>query len=89
MARGRSKHTLYFMIRSFVVGNINAAMLLGVVYILGSINVVQTFFLGIILFTISLVISRLFETQIEFATKKILRYLDKNKKVKNFILKYF
>lgn len=89
MARGQGKHTLYFIIRSWLMSNINAVLLLSIVFVLGSINFWQTIVIGVVLFIVSLAISRLFETQMEHATKKIMKYLDKHKKIKNLILKNF
>jgi len=45
--------------------------------------------LGILIFTISLALSRLLDTQLRAATKTIITYLESHKGLRNAILKYF
>jgi hypothetical protein len=86
--RESAKATLHFIVRSCFMGLMNSLMLLSIVYVLGSINTVQVFFIGIILFIATLVITRLFSKQIEKATHITLKYLDRHQRIRGFILKY-
>ncbi|HKZ45186.1 MAG TPA: hypothetical protein VJ343_00605 [archaeon] len=86
--KAKGMDTLYFIVRSWLMGLINSVMLLSIVYALGSINTIQTFIIGIFLFIITLFITRFFQKQINKTTYVVLRYLDKWKWLKNFILKY-
>lgn len=58
-------------------------------FILGSITFLQTLIVGAFAFITSLAASRLFEKQIDESTKLVLKHLDRHKKIKAFILKYF
>jgi hypothetical protein len=83
------EHRLYFVVRSWLMGYVGAAILFGIVFILGSINFIQTVLISTFAFFASLVISRLFDKQIEKAVEKILKILDRNQKIKNLIVKHF
>lgn len=80
------EHRLYFIVRSWLMGYVGAAILFVTVLILGSINFIQTVILSTIAFVASLVVSRLFDKQIAGLVKKILKFLDKNQRVKCIII---
>lgn len=80
---------LYFIIRSFVMSQIAGALFLIIVYFLGAVNFVQAIIIGIFQFVASLVLSRLFDVQIGKVIGKSLNLLNKYKKAKKLILKYF
>lgn len=80
---------LYFIVRAYLMGCVGGIIFPLIVFILGSINFIQTIVIGFFVFVASLVISRAFESYIERATRKILSFLDRNRRIKRFILKYF
>jgi hypothetical protein len=87
--RREEERRLYFIIRSWLMGYVGAAILFGACLILGSINFVQTVTLSTFAFFTSLVISRLLDKKIEFAVRKILNFLNRNQKIKNLIVNHF
>lgn len=80
---------LYFIIRSFLMGLIGTAITLLVVWFLGTINVYGAIILGMFVFVISLIITRLFDAQIVRATKSIVRRLASRKTIRDFVMKHF
>ncbi|MCS7105699.1 MAG: hypothetical protein NZ942_00025 [Candidatus Aenigmarchaeota archaeon] len=83
------KERLYFIVRSYIMGCIGGVIFPAIVFVLGRINWVQSIIIGTFVYIVSLVISRVFEKQIDKVTKKILLRLSKHEKIKNFILRYF
>ncbi|MFH8086774.1 MAG: hypothetical protein QW609_03070 [Candidatus Aenigmatarchaeota archaeon] len=88
MAKSQEER-LYFIVRSYLMGCIGGIIFPAIVFVLGRINWVQSIIIGTFVYIISLAISRVFERQIDNITKKILVRLNKHKRIKNFILKYF
>jgi hypothetical protein len=80
---------LYFIIRSFLMGLISAAVTYLIVWYLGSINVFQSIIIGTFVFVLSLVVTRIFDTQITQASKKIVDIMASHRAVRDFIMKYF
>ena len=78
---------LYFVIRSVIMGLISALITFIVVWFLGTVQVTQVILLGLFVFIVALVVSRLFDKQIVEASKKIITILDKHKRLRTFILK--
>jgi len=78
---------LYFVVRSVLMSLISALIYFVVVLYLGSIDAVQAAFLGVFVFVVALVASRLFDKQIVTASKKIIRYLKKHERLKTFVLR--
>jgi hypothetical protein len=79
---------LYFVVRSAIMSLISALITLTIVGYLGSINMVQAVFLGIFLFVATLVVSRLFDKQIVYVSKKIVSRLSRHKRASGFALKH-
>ena len=86
LTRSVRTQRLYFIIRAATMSLISALITLIVVLYLGTINVTQAVLLGILVFAIALITSRLFDKQIIQTTKKIIHQLNKHKKLRNFIL---
>ena len=86
---GREEKRLYFIIRAWFMSLIGAVLFLGIVYIMGIIDFIQTVVFGIFVFIASLVISRLFDSPIEELVERILEFLEGHKTLKKFILKCF
>jgi hypothetical protein len=80
---------LYFIIRSFLMGLISASVTYLVVWYLGSINVISSIIIGSSAFVFSLGVTRLFDTQITQATKKIVDLMTNHRAIRDFIMKHF
>lgn len=80
---------LYFVLRSIFMGFISAFITFTVILYLGTIDFVQAIFLGIFVFTFSLMFSRLFDTQIVFVSMKIIRFLEKHDRIRSIVLRTF
>ena len=80
---------LYFIIRSYIMGQIGAAVTFLFILFVGSIDAVGMFVFGIFVFVFSLVITRLFEVQITIATKKIVEIMASHRTVRDFIMNHF
>jgi ABC-type transport system involved in cytochrome bd biosynthesis fused ATPase/permease subunit len=78
---------LYFVVRSVLMSLISALIFFLVVLYLGAIDAVQAAFLGVFVFVVALVVSRLFDKQIVTASKKIISFLNKHKRARTFVLK--
>jgi hypothetical protein len=80
---------LYFVIRSFIMGLISAGISAIFLLYFGSINLTLGLVLGIGGFILSLVISRLFDTQIVKLTTRIVSFLNGHKSLRNFMISHF
>ncbi len=78
---------LYFVIRATIMGLMSALITFIVVWYLGMIDVAEAVFLGIFVFVVSLVVSRLFDKQIVRVSKKIVNFLNKHRRLRTFVLK--
>jgi hypothetical protein len=82
-------HRLYFIIRSFLMGILSAAVTYLIVWYLGSINVIGSIIIGTFVFVLSLAVTRIFDTQITHATKKIVELMSSHRAIRDFIMKHF
>jgi len=80
---------LYFIIRSFLMATISSLITIGFVSYLGKIGAPEAIIIGMIVFVISLVITRLFDAQIIKATKSIVMRLGSHRTVRDFIMNHF
>ena len=80
---------LYFIIRSFIMGQIGAVVTVLFILYFGSIDVIKGFFIGIFVFVFSLVITRLFDAQITQVTKKVVVYMAGHRAARDFIMNHF
>lgn len=78
---------MYFVVRSVLMSLISALIYFLVVLYFGTIDAVQAAFLGVFVFVVALVASRLFDKQIVKVSKKIIQYLNKYKRLRTFVLK--
>jgi ABC-type transport system involved in cytochrome bd biosynthesis fused ATPase/permease subunit len=78
---------LYFVVRSVLMSFISALIYFIVVLYFGTIDAVQAAVLGVFVFIVALVVSRLFDKQIVTVSKKIIRFLNKYRKTRTFVLK--
>jgi ABC-type transport system involved in cytochrome bd biosynthesis fused ATPase/permease subunit len=78
---------LYFVVRSVLMSLISALIYFTVVLYFGTVDAVQAAFIGVFVFVVALVVSRLFDKQIVRVSKKIIQYLNKYKRVRTFVLK--
>jgi len=80
---------LYFIIRSFLMGLVSAVVTYLIIGYLGSINVIGSIIIGSFAFIFSLASTRLFDTQITKATKKIVELMANHRAIRDFIMKHF
>jgi hypothetical protein len=80
---------LYFIIRSFLMGLISAAVTYLIIGFLGSINVVGSIIIGTFAFVFSLAVTRLFDAQITQVTKKIVDLMASHRAIRDFTMKHF
>jgi hypothetical protein len=80
---------LYFIIRSFIMGEIGAAATFLFIWYIGSIDAITGFIFGIFVFLLTLVTTRLFDVQITKATKKIVEIMVSHRTVRDFIMNHF
>jgi hypothetical protein len=71
------------------MGLIGTMITLAVVTLLGTINVYEALALGIIIFAISLIISRYFDKAVMKVTKSIVLFLASHEKTRSFVLEHF
>jgi hypothetical protein len=80
---------LYFIIRSFIMGEIGGAATFLFIWYMGHVNAIENFEFGIIVFVLTLVITRLFDAQITKATKKIVELMANHRTIRDFIMNHF
>ena len=79
---------IHSIIRSLLLALVAAAILLPVLVMVDSLNLIQNILLAVPIFVSGLVITRLLDTQIIKATKKTVKYLSKNKRLRHFLMDY-
>jgi len=80
---------LYFIIRSALMSILGAVVTFLYVWFFGEIGVALAVIMGVLIFIIGLIVTRLFDTQIIKATKYIVRRLSYHKKIREFIMNHF
>jgi hypothetical protein len=79
---------LYFVIRSFIMGILSAALTFGFILVFGAINLPLEIILGIVSFVFALTVSRLFDEQLVKLTRSIIEFLGNHKSIRNFIINH-
>ena len=79
---------LYFVVRSFIMGILSAALTFAFIFAFGSINLPLGVILGIVSFVFALVVSRLFDGQLVRLTRNIIKFLGKHKSVRSFVINH-
>ena len=80
---------LYFIIRSFIMGQLGAVATFIFIWSVGSIDAIGMFFFGIFVFIFSLILTRLFDAQITKVTKRIVELMSSHRTVRDFIMNHF
>jgi hypothetical protein len=80
---------LYFIIRAFLMAVISTVITLGFVSYLGKIGTTEALIIGMIVFVVSLVITRLFDEHIVKVTKSIVMRLGSHETIRDFIMNHF
>ena len=80
---------LYFIIRSFIMGEIGGTITTIFILYFGTIDVIKGFVIGILVFVFSLVITRLFDVQLTKVTKRIVEIMANHRTVRDFIMNHF
>ncbi len=79
---------LYFIIRSALMSILAVVVTFFYVSFFGQIGVVLAVFMGVLIFFIGLIVTRLFDSQTVQVTKYIVRRLAGHKKLRDFIMCY-
>jgi hypothetical protein len=80
---------LYFIIRSFLMASISSLITIGFVSYFGTIGTTLALIIGMIVFVVSLVITRFFDVQIVKATKSIVMRLSSHRTLRDIIMNHF
>jgi hypothetical protein len=80
---------LYFIIRAALMSVLGAVVTFLYVSFFGQIGVVLAVVMGVLIFIVGLIVTRLFDTQIIKVTKYIVRRLSYHKKIREFIMNHF
>jgi hypothetical protein len=78
----------YFVVRSFIMGLLSAALTFGFIFVFGSINFALGVALGVFSFVFSLVIFRMIDAPIVKATKRVVAFLGKHRGLRDFVVKH-
>lgn len=79
---------LYFVVRSFIMGILSAALTFAFIFAFGSINLPLGIILGIVSFVFALVVSRLFDGQLVKLTRNIIEFLGEHKSLRSFVINH-
>jgi VIT1/CCC1 family predicted Fe2+/Mn2+ transporter len=79
----------YFIIRSAIMSALGGVVAIIYVSFFGQIGVVLAVAMGMLIFIVGLIITRLFDTQIVKITKYIVRRLGNHKRIREFIMNHF
>jgi hypothetical protein len=80
---------LYFIIRAFLMSLFGTLITFFYIMYFETINIYQGIFLGMIIFVVTLFITRIFDGQIIKITKTIVRWLAKHQNIRDFIMNHF
>jgi ABC-type multidrug transport system fused ATPase/permease subunit len=80
---------LYFIIRAAIMSFLGGVVTFFYISFFGQIGVVLAIIMGVLIFIVGLIVTRLFDTQIVKATKYIVRRLGHHKKIREFIMDHF
>jgi hypothetical protein len=80
---------LYFIIRSFLMGEIGGGITFIFIWYFHSVDAVTMFIIGIPVFALTLVTTRLFDAQIAQATRKIVELMASHRTFRDFIMNHF
>lgn len=79
---------LYFIVRSTIMSVVGALVTLGIIWYLGTINVVEGVFVSIISFITALLLSRALDHQINESTKSTVQMIEGHAKLKKFLIHF-
>jgi len=77
-----------FIVRSGVMIIINGLIFVITVFFLGSINALQVIALGILIYFVSIALSKILDTEIMWVTNLIIKILNKHEQFKNILLNF-
>ena len=80
---------LYFIIRAAIMSVLGGIVTLLYVSFFGQIGVFLAIVMGVLIFIVGLIVTRLFDTQIVKVTKYIVIRLGYHKKIREFIMNHF
>ena len=79
---------LYFIIRAAIMSILGGVVTFFYISFFGQIGVFLAVIMGVLIFIVGLIVTRLFDTQIVKATKYIVRRLGHHKKIREFIMSH-
>lgn len=80
---------LYFIIRAAIMSVLAAVVTFVYVSFFGQIGVSLAVIMGVVIFIVGLIVTRLFDTPIVKITKYIVRHLNYHEKIREFIMNHF
>ncbi len=80
---------LYFIIRSGIMGLMSAVVTGLIILYFGTINFVGGIVIGIVVFVFSLLVTRIFDTQIVKATKRVVEAIANHRGFRDFVMNHF
>ena len=80
---------LYFIIRAAIMSVLGGVVTFVYVSFFGQIGVSLAVIMGVVIFIVGLIITRLFEIQIVKITKYIVRHLNYHERIREFIMNHF
>ncbi len=80
---------LYFIIRSALMGVMGAAVTGAVVIFVGEVNALQVAAISVVAFVVTLAITRLMDTLLTAAAKRIVATLNSHRRLRSLILDHF
>ena len=80
---------LYFIIRAAIMSVLGGVVTFFYISFFGQIGVVLAVIMGVLIFIVGLIVTRLFDTQIVKVTKYTVRRLGHHKKIREFIMNHF
>ena len=80
---------LYFIIRAAIMSVLGAVVTFLYVSFFGQIGVALAIIMGVVIFIVGLIVTRLFDTQIVKITKYIVKRLNYHEKLREFVMNHF
>jgi hypothetical protein len=78
---------LYFIVRSSIMAALSGILTFSIISVLKITDFLQLISLGIVIFVVSLIASRVIDKSVVKLSNKVVFYLKRHKRIKDFILK--
>jgi type IV secretory pathway TrbD component len=87
MAADADTIEMHFIVRSGIMIIINGLIFVITVFLIGSINALQVIALGVLIYFVSLALSKILDSEINKATDIIIKILNRHGRLKDKLLK--